>query len=174
MKLFTAKFLAWSLVFAVVWVAVTGAFTLPNLVLGFGFGAASLLIISGHPSLESKAGAKLRLPSIRRLVRIGSLIRLFLYELMMSAIKVAGLVLRPDMNLKSGIFAYETALNKDSHITMLANLITLTPGTLTVDVSADKSTLYIHAVDCSDIEATRADIRNGFERKIREAFCDPV
>ena len=174
MKLFTAKFLSWSLVFAVVWVAVTGAFTLQNLALGFAFGASSLLIIRGHPSLESKAGGPWRLPSIKRLVRIGSLIRLFLYELMMSAIKVAGLVLRPDMNLKSGIFAYETALTKDSHITLLANLITLTPGTLTVDVSADKSTLYIHAVDCSDIEATRTDIRNGFERKIREAFCDPI
>ena len=167
------KYFIWSLIFACVWVVVTGAFTLPNLALGMAFGAASLFIIRGQPGLSSTT-AQWRWPSLKRLLRVGSLIRLFVYELMMSAIKVAGLVLSPNMNLKSGIFAYETALTQDSHIMLLSNLITLTPGTLTVDVSDDRRTLFIHAVDCSDIEATSADIRNGFERKIREAFCDPV
>ncbi len=155
----------WSLIFGVVWVAVTGAFTLPNLALGTVFGAASLFFIRGNIGTT---------PFFLRIVPVLSLVRLFLYELMMSAIKVAMLVMRPKMDLKPGIFAYETTLTIDSHITLLANLITLTPGTLTVDVSDDRRTLYIHAVDCSDIEATRADIRNGFEQKIREAFGDPV
>ena len=159
------SFLVWNLIFAVVWVAVSGAFTLPNLALGFVFGSASLFLIRGQ------TGA---LEYFQRTGRILSLMRLFAYELMMSAIKVAALVMRPDMNLKPGIFAYETALTKDSHITLLANLITLTPGTLTVDVSNDKRILYIHAVDCSNVEATCADIRNGFERKIKEAFGDLV
>ena len=39
-------------------------------------------------------------------------------------------------------------------------------------VSDDKSTLYVHALDCSDPDATRRDIAEGFERKIREAFHD--
>ena len=151
--------------FGIVWVAVTGAFTLPNLALGTVFGASSLFFIRGNVG-ES--------PFFLRIFPVLSLVRLFLYELIMSAIKVAALVLRPNMNLKPGIFAYETALTKDSHITLLANLITLTPGTLTVDISDDRRTLFIHGVDCSDVEATRADIRNGFERKIREAFGDPV
>jgi multicomponent Na+:H+ antiporter subunit E len=159
------SFAIWSIVFGGVWVAVSGAFTLPNLLLGSVFGAASLFFIRGHVG-RTDLGF--------RLWPLISLIGLFLYELMMSAVKVAAMVLRPDMNLKPGIFAYETKLTKDSHITLLANLITLTPGTLTVDVSDDKTTLYIHAVDCSDIEATRADIKNGFERKIREAFGEPV
>ena len=55
-------------------------------------------------------------------------------------------------------------------ITLLANMITLTPGTLTVDVTEDRSALIVHAIDCPDVEAACADIRNGFERLIREAF----
>ncbi|MET0172908.1 MAG: Na+/H+ antiporter subunit E, partial [Agrobacterium vaccinii] len=51
-----------------------------------------------------------------------------------------------------------------------ANLITLTPGTLSVDVSPDRATLYVHALDCSDVEATKRSIAEGFERKIMEAF----
>ena len=68
------------------------------------------------------------------------------------------------------IFAYPLKLDRDFEITLLANLITLTPGTLSVDVSEDRSILYVHAVDCSDPDSTRQDIANGFERKIMEAF----
>jgi multicomponent Na+:H+ antiporter subunit E len=159
------RFFIWSLIFACVWVAVTGAFTVPNLALGFVFGAASLFFIRNDIAASA---------FIFRPRRILSLAGLFVYELMMSAIKVATLVLRPKLDLKPGIFAYDTSLTKDGHITLLANLITLTPGTLTVDVSDDERTLYIHALDCSDVEATRADIRNGFEKKIKEAFGDLV
>jgi multicomponent Na+:H+ antiporter subunit E len=53
---------------------------------------------------------------------------------------------------------------------LLANMITLTPGTLSVDVSEDRKTLYVHAVDCSDPEGTVRSIADGFERKIMEAF----
>ena len=158
------NYVIWSIILGVVWVAVTGAFTMPNFALGTAFGAASLFFIRGNIAPT---------PFFLRVVPVLSLLRLFLYELMMSAIKIAALVLRPKMNLKPGIFAYETALIKDSHITLLANLITLTPGTLTVDVSDDRRTLFIHAIDCSDVEATIASIRNGFERKIWEAFGDP-
>lgn len=150
-----------NLVFAVAWMAVTGGFSLPNLLLGLVFGAVILFV------LREQIGAERH---FRRARRIAVLIRLFIKELALSAWKVARQVMRRDMGLKPGIFAYETQLKTDAEITLLANLITLTPGTLTVDVSADRTTLFIHAVDCSDVEAARADIRNGFERRIREAF----
>ncbi|MCU0832376.1 MAG: Na+/H+ antiporter subunit E [Rhizobiaceae bacterium] len=151
-----------NLVFAILWMAVTGTFSLPNFVLGFVFGALALYLIREQTGSDGY---------FARWRRIGALVRLFLYELAMSAWRVATMVLRRDMDLKPGIFSYETALTRDAEITLLANLITLTPGTLSVDVSDDKRTLYIHAVDCRDIEATRADIRNGFEKRIREAFA---
>tara|TARA_Y100000815_G_scaffold48462_1_gene39614 strand:- start:609 stop:836 length:228 start_codon:yes stop_codon:yes gene_type:complete len=74
------------------------------------------------------------------------------------------------MDLKPGIFAYPLKVDRDFEITLLANLITLTPGTLSVDVSSDRRTLYVHAIDASNPEQTRRDIAEGFERKIMEAF----
>jgi multicomponent Na+:H+ antiporter subunit E len=105
-----------------------------------------------------------------RPLRLALLIALFFKELAVSATKVAILVARQRMALKPGIFAYPLAVRSDFEITLLANLITLTPGTLSVDVSADRKTLYVHALDCADPGALRQDIARGFERRIREAF----
>jgi multicomponent Na+:H+ antiporter subunit E len=151
-----------NLVFAILWMVVTGAFSLPNFVLGLVFGAAALFLI------REQTGSSGYFARGRRIL---SLTLLFLRELAVSVYRVARIVLKPDMGLKPGIFSYETALTRPAEITLLANLITLTPGTLSVDISPDGRILYIHAVDCSDVEGARADIRNGFERKIREAFA---
>ena len=95
---------------------------------------------------------------------------LFVYELVLSAWRVAVLVMSPKLDIKPGIFAYPLKVDRDFEITLLANLITLTPGTLSVDVSEDRRTLYVHALDCSDPEQFRRDIAEGFERRILEAF----
>jgi multicomponent Na+:H+ antiporter subunit E len=150
-----------SLVFAVVWVAVTGSGTLHNLIFGFALSTLSLWIVREQMSARGYW---------RRMGRILSLLVLFFKELALSAWKVAVLVMSPRMELKPGIFAYPLTVDRDFEITLLANLITLTPGTLSVHVSADRKTLFVHAIDCSDPEATRRDIATGFERKIMEAF----
>nr|WP_246753880.1 Na+/H+ antiporter subunit E [Jiella flava] len=150
-----------NILLALVWAIVTGSFTLPNLIFGFLLGAASLYLTRREIGSVGYIG---------RFLRIGSLFLLFLYELIMSAWRVTVLVLSPKMDLTPGIFAYRLEVDRDFEIALLANLITLTPGTLSVDVSEDRSTLYVHAIDCSDPEGTRADIANGFERKILEAF----
>ena len=95
----------------------------------------------------------------------------FLYEFAVSVYRVAKLVLSPSMTMTPAAFRYPLSLTSDRQITLLANLITLTPGTLTVDVADNGQSLIIHAIDCPDVEAARADIRNGFERLIREAFA---
>lgn len=149
------------LLLAIAWAAVTGNFTLANLVFGLLLATAALYVI------REQAGS---LNYLRRSRRIFSLALLFIYELVLSATKVAILVVRPRMLIKPGIIAYPLTVKGDFEITLLANLITLTPGTLSVDVSRDKSTLFVHCVDCSDPEQTRKDIAEGFERKIMEAF----
>jgi multicomponent Na+:H+ antiporter subunit E len=146
---------------AVAWMAVSGAFTFLNFAFGF---VLSLLVLS---LIREQVGT---VGYFSRSYRILALVVLFLYELMMSALKVARLVLSPRMDLKPGIFAFPLRLTEDFQITLLANLITLTPGTLSVDVSDDKRILYVHAIDCSDPEATCRDIAEGFERRIMEAF----
>ena len=150
-----------NLVLTVLWAAVTGSFTVPNLLLGFAVGGLSLFLIRGQgPSTILAA----------RPAKILSLALLFFKELALSAWKVAVLVARPNMALKPGIFAFPLTVDRDFEITLLANLITLTPGTLSVDVSEDRRVLYVHALDCSDPVGARRDIAEGFERKILEAF----
>jgi multicomponent Na+:H+ antiporter subunit E len=55
---------------------------------------------------------------------------------------------------------------------LLANLITLTPGTLSLDVSADRRVLYIHVmyIDDDDLDSIRRSIKEGFERRVLEAL----
>ena len=151
-----------SILMAVIWATVSGSFTLLNLIFGFVLSILTLYLLR-----ERFVGAEYT----SRVRRILSLVMLFLVELAKSAWKVATLVLSPNMDLKPGIFAYPLTVKSDWEISLLANLITLTPGTLSVDVSEDRKTLYVHALDCSDIEAARRDIVEGFEKKIMEAFA---
>jgi multicomponent Na+:H+ antiporter subunit E len=153
--------LAVNLVLTLIWAAVSGSFSLPNLVLGFAAGALSLWLVREQVSAVRHAV---------RPVKLLLLIGLFFKELSLSAIKVAILVMRPNMRLRPGIFAFPLSLTRDFEITLLANLITLTPGTLSVDVSEDRKTLYVHALDCHDPAAEKRAISSGFERRIREAF----
>lgn len=98
------------------------------------------------------------------------LVGLLLKELVLGALRVAWLAMRPRLELRPALVAYPLVVTSDTQITLLANMITLTPGTLSVDVSEDRKTLYVHAVDCSDPEGTVRSIADGFERKIMEAF----
>lgn len=150
-----------NLLLALAWSAVTGSFTFLNFAFGF------VLAIFALSLIREQVGS---IGYFSRARRVISLLLLFIYELVLSAWKVAVMVLSPRMDLKPGIFAYHLKVDRDFEITMLANLITLTPGTLSVDVSDDRRILYVHALDASDPHATRRDIAEGFERKIMEAF----
>ncbi|NLR95425.1 Na+/H+ antiporter subunit E [Rhizobium sp. P38BS-XIX] len=150
-----------NLMLAIVWVAITGSASFINLVFGFVLAAIALAIV------RSSYGGVLYLGRVRRIV---ALLTLFLSELVKSAWAVSVAVMSPKMDVKPGIFAFPLAVDRDFEIALLANLITLTPGTLSVDVSDDRKTLYVHALDCSDPDAIRHSIANGFERRIMEAF----
>lgn len=143
------------------WGAMTGSFTELNLIFGFLLGFFAIWLIREQMGTSGYFG---------RIARITSLFVLFLKELALSAIRVTVLVLSPSPNLKPGIFAFPLKVDRDFEIALLANLITLTPGTLSVDVSEDRKYLYVHAIDCADTEAAKRDIAEGFERKILEAF----
>lgn len=150
-----------AIVLGLIWATLTGSFTLANFVFGLLLGWLALYLV--REQLEARR-------PIYRAARIASLALLFVKELILSGLRVAKLVTARRMELSPGIFAYPLAVDRDFEITLLANMITLTPGTLSVDVSSDRRTLFVHAIDCSDVEAAKAEIRNGFERKIEEAF----
>ncbi|GIP59895.1 Na+/H+ antiporter subunit E [Paenibacillus woosongensis] len=105
---------------------------------------------------------------MRKVWAMIKLLALFIKELFKSSFVVIGQVLSPKLNIRPGIFAYKTELTGDWEVTILANLITLTPGTLTLDVSREGSTLYIHAMDIDDVDKLCSDIRSTFEKAILE------
>lgn len=149
-----------TLLLALGWAAATGNFTVPNLLFGALVGGFCLFLIRGQVG-----GARFW----RRAMRVAALALLFLAELIQSAVRVGLLVLRPRLELKPALIAFPLAAKSDVEITLLANLITLTPGTLSVDVSADRNFLLIHAIDVTDREALVRSIREGLERKVMEA-----
>jgi len=151
-------------VLALAWAAITGSFSELNLLLGAAIGALAVWLLR-----ESFAKGK----SLKRTRRVLSLAALFLYELFASAVRVAIVVLTPDLKsaLHPAIIAFPLSVRSDAEITLLANLITLTPGTLSVDVSEDRSLLFVHALTLDTREALIADIAAGFEARVREVYA---
>jgi multicomponent Na+:H+ antiporter subunit E len=109
-----------------------------------------------------------RLP--RATLAAGALLLYFIRELVIANIQMARFTLSPLRALSPGIVAVPLEPMSDLEILLIANLITLTPGTLSVDVSRDRRTLYIHtmSVTTTDADDFRASIKNGFERRVLE------
>ncbi|WP_453994168.1 Na+/H+ antiporter subunit E [Bacillus nitroreducens] len=96
------------------------------------------------------------------------LIFIFFRELILSNYAIMKVVVKPKLDIKPGIFALPIELEKDWEILTLSNLITLTPGTLVMDISDDKKLLYIHSMDLQDVDAAISSIKNTFEKAIME------
>lgn len=92
----------------------------------------------------------------------------FLYELVISSIRVAREVVTVRTYSRPGILAIPLDVRSDLGITLLANLISLTPGSLSLEVSPDRRILYVHVMFIDDAETERANIKNNFERRVLE------
>lgn len=92
----------------------------------------------------------------------------FLWELIIASLAVAYEVVRPGHNMKPGIIAVPLDAKSDLAITIFSSLVTLTPGTLSLDVSADKSHLFVHAmyITKGDSATLASELKNGFERRV--------
>jgi multicomponent Na+:H+ antiporter subunit E len=96
----------------------------------------------------------------------------FLWELVKANLHVAVIVLNPLRPIRPGIVKIRTGLTRDTALTILANSITLTPGTLTVDIHPEAGELYVHCitVEGTDIEENTKRIGRRFERILKEVF----
>jgi len=94
----------------------------------------------------------------------------FFIQLVRGALSVALRAISSWRTLRPVIIDYPLTVHTDVQITLLANLITLTPGTLSVDVSDDRKTLRIHVLDAPDGEAVVGQIAAGFETRVLRAL----
>ncbi|MFB4164842.1 Na+/H+ antiporter subunit E [Alteribacillus sp. JSM 102045] len=148
-----------NLIIAVIWMFMNNAWTVSGLVSGFVIGLVILYLLRGF---------FLGRFYFISFVAIVKLMIIFLKELILSSVEVVGQIIQPKLKIQPGIFAMDIELKKEWEVTVLSCLITLTPGTLVVDVSPDNKTLYIHAMHLPDVEKAKSDIKNSFEKAIQE------
>ena len=155
------SFLLINLLCALAWVALTGEFTPVNFIIGFALGymVLRLTVRSEVSSKYFKKGPQL----------IGFAFY-FAWEVVKANLQVAYEVVTPGNQMTPGIVAIPLDAKTDAEITMLANLITLTPGTLSLEVSADRRTLFVHALYIEDVERFKANIKSGLERRLLEVM----
>ena len=102
----------------------------------------------------------------RWLVDATALAAVFVYELSLSSLTVARAAFARKPRTASAIVAVPLELHTDLGIAVLANLVTLTPGTCSLHVSEDRRTLYVHALNVDSPKQTVAGIKRAFERRI--------
>ena len=140
-----------------IWVALTGSFTYINLLFGFVISFFVLWVISRESSDRRYFTIAFKI--------IGFFFY-FLYEMLKATLEVAYEVMSRRFKMKPGIIKMPLEARTDVEITILANLIALTPGTLVIDISDDRTVMYIHGMYVQDKEKFINSIKNGLERPL--------
>ena len=157
MKLFLLNILL-----ALLWGAVNGTFGAAPLLAGFVLGYLVLLL--ARPAFGPSA-------YYSGLWRGLGFVLFYVWELILSSVRVAFDVLTPKLRAVPGIIGVPIEARTDAEITVLANLISLTPGTLSLVVSPDRKTLYVHAMYLDDgPDAVRNDLKDDMERRVLRLF----
>ncbi len=106
----------------------------------------------------------------RRIPKFIAFLGYYIKELVLSTWSVAQALFRDQATLKPGIIAFPLTAKTDLEIVLLNNLLIFTPGTLGVDLSPDRQTLFIHILNVPDADLAREQIKNGLERRLLEVL----
>ncbi|WP_101844362.1 Na+/H+ antiporter subunit E [Halobacillus sp. Marseille-P3879] len=148
-----------NIIIAVMWMFLSEAYDFTTFFVGYILGILMLFVLQRF------------IPGtfyFKRVLSVVKLILLFVRELLLSNLEIVKLAYKPKLDIQPGIFALPIELKSNWEITLLANLISLTPGTLSIEVSEDYSKIYIHAMDIPDVEQSINDIKDTFEKAIME------
>lgn len=150
-----------NILLALAWVALTGTYTAGGFFTGVLFGFLVLWLIHRGRGTSGY---------LTRIRAVAGFILFFARELISANLRVAYDVLTPRHHMTPGIVAVPLDVESDLEITVLATVITLTPGTLSLHVADDRRTLYVHAMYIDDPAHLVRRIKEGFERRVREVF----
>ena len=150
-----------NLLLSFIWVALTGSMYYTNFVFGFliGFGILWLM--------NRDAGDRKYFYKVPRVI---SFIFYFIYEMIKANVQVAYDVMTPKYFMRPGIVKYPLNANTEWEINLLSTMISLTPGTLILDISEDRKTMYIHVMYLTDPKKFVHDTKTGLERRLLEAI----
>ena len=144
-----------------IWVALTMSTSIENFLFGFLVSYFVLWFVK-RKSADSKY--------FRTVPSTFSYLWLFVKEVIKGSLKIGYDIITPKHFMNPGIIAVPLEAKTDIEITLLANSITLTPGTTSLAVSEDRSTLYVYSVyiDKKSKENSVMEIKNGLEKKLLE------
>jgi multicomponent Na+:H+ antiporter subunit E len=148
-----------NILLALAWAALQGDFSLRTLLTGQVLGYLILLALS-------HGGVLRRSPYIGRVHRVIGLVAYFFWELVRANLRLALDVATPSFHMKPGIIALPLDATTDAQILLLSMLINTTPGSVALDVSADRKILYVHVMYMDTPNAAREEIKEGFERRV--------
>ena len=140
----------------------TGIFAF-NILLAFG----SCALLGGFNLANLLGGFLIGFVTLSLTAR---LIFYFAWELTVSSLQVAWDVITPVQKSRPAIVAIPLDITDHKQISVLAHLISLTPGSLSLDVSRDARFLYVHGMFVDDPDKFRVHIKSGLERRVREAM----
>lgn len=142
----------------IMWIGLTGRVDVTSIITGFLLSSGVLFLVYRNDPLGNRYFSK---P-----VQVLGFLIYYLVELVRSNVIIAVDILTPRHLMKPGILAIPLEASTDFEITLLANLITMTPGTLSLDVSADRKTLFVHAMYIEDADALRREIKDNLEKRV--------
>ena len=148
-----------NMLLALVWAALQGDFSLWTLVTGYVLGYLILVALVRGGVLNTS-------PYIGRVHRVIGLAGYFLWELIKANLRLALDVATPRFHMRPGIIALPLDATHDNQILLLSMLINTTPGSVALDVSPDRKTLYVHVMYMDTPDAAREEIKQGFERRV--------
>ncbi len=151
-----------TLTLIVVWQMLVNKLTLGNLLLGTILGLIIPVITS--PYWPNR-------PRLRSVPRIIGYVLLVIWDIIVANVQVAYIILfKANANIKPAWISIPLDIRTPEAITVLAGTITLTPGTVSSDLSADGRSLLVHCLDAPDPDSVRDDIKNRYERRLKEIF----
>ena len=151
-----------SLTLAMVWVALVNEVSAGSLALGAVLGI--LLPIATSPFWPDR-------PRVTRPAKALRYLAIVLWDIVVANIQVARLILFvPNDRLRSRFVVIPLELHAPEAITVLAGTITMTPGTVSAELSADGRALLVHGLDVPDPDALVAEIKTRYEARLLEIF----
>lgn len=153
--------LAANLFLAVAWALFFGAFTWMTVLSGLAVGYAVLWLLQPLTGIRTRYFAQVYF--------VAKLIVMFFYELIVSSAAVLWDIVTPAHRANPAIIDMPLSAKTDAGILLVTNLISLTPGTLSIDVSEDRTTLRVHAMFADDPEAVCRALKSGMERWVIDA-----
>ncbi|MDX1340945.1 MAG: Na+/H+ antiporter subunit E [Reinekea sp.] len=145
----------------VVWLLLTNSFSVGNILLATFLAWGIPFLISGLQSETSR---------VKKPLKAAQYLFILLWDIIISNVVVARQVLGNTHHLQPGFLAIPLDLTDPLPITLLASTISLTPGTVSTEVSADLKTLYVHALNVDDEQALILGIKQRYESRLKEIF----